>query len=229
MKHPQRSWLFRLVAFLSGFQLISMLRADRSGRERLLMGLYVLLQASLAVGTIAYIAATTGMPMLFPPLGPSAFILFYTPLSPTAAPRTVLVSHAVGLISGIGCLYLVGHFTGEPSVFDPDVFDTPSVWSVVFSLALCASFMVFLNCAHPPAAATALLGGMGILDTPLHVVGLMAAVCGLVGQAFVFNRIAGVPYPLWKPRADLDKKYAKLVGVVEERQGFWRRRLHEMF
>jgi hypothetical protein len=47
---------------------------------------------------------------------------------------------------------------------------------------------------------------LGILREPAQLAVLMLAVVLLVVQGFVFNRLAGVPYPVWAPRAATDAR-----------------------
>ena len=50
------------------------------------------------------------LPLLFPPLGPSAFILFYTPMSVAASPRNVIMAHFLAVGAGLGALHLLAAF-----------------------------------------------------------------------------------------------------------------------
>jgi CBS-domain-containing membrane protein len=59
--------------------------------------------------------------------------------------------------------------------------------------------MVWLKVPHPPAGATTLIVSLGILREPDQLVVLMIAVALLVVQGFVINRLAGIPYPTWRP------------------------------
>ena len=52
---------------------------------------------------------------------------------------------------------------------------------------------------HPPAGATTLIVSLGILREPEQLLVLMVAVVLLVAQGIVINRLAGIPYPLWRP------------------------------
>jgi CBS-domain-containing membrane protein len=60
--------------------------------------------------------------------------------------------------------------------------------------------MVLLRADHPPAGATTLIVSLGIISKPKALVIIEAAVFLLVAQALVINRLAGLPYPLWKYR-----------------------------
>jgi len=51
----------------------------------------------LVLGTFAWL---TELPLIFPALGPTAFILFSAPLSATAIPRTVVLGHWTALGAG---------------------------------------------------------------------------------------------------------------------------------
>jgi CBS-domain-containing membrane protein len=78
----------------------------------------------------------------------------------------------------------------------------PRVVAAALSLGLTAGLMVLLRAPHPPAGATTLIVSLGILTKPLQLVILMGAVVLLIVQALVINRLAGIPYPLWKPREE---------------------------
>jgi len=69
------------------------------------------------------------------------------------------------------------------------------------SLGLTSGAMVWLKVPHPPAGATTLIVSLGILRQPWQLAVLMFAVVLLVLQGLVINRLAGVDYPLWAPRA----------------------------
>ncbi len=57
--------------------------------------------------------------------------------------------------------------------------------------------MVLFKAPHPPAGATTLIVSLGILRSFDQMVVLMVAVVLLTIQAFVINRLAGLPYPVW--------------------------------
>ena len=46
------------------------------------MGLFAFVNELIAIGAMAAVAFTTGEPFVFPSLGPTAFLVFYTPLLP---------------------------------------------------------------------------------------------------------------------------------------------------
>jgi CBS-domain-containing membrane protein len=57
--------------------------------------------------------------------------------------------------------------------------------------------MALLRINHPPAGATTLIVSLGIISRPRELVIIEVAVILLTVQAFVINRIAGIPYPVW--------------------------------
>jgi CBS-domain-containing membrane protein len=74
------------------------------------------------------------------------------------------------------------------------------VIAAALSLGFTAGVMVLVKSPHPPAGATTLIIALGILTKPTQLLILMLAVVVLTAQAFVINRLAGIPYPLWNPR-----------------------------
>ena len=60
--------------------------------------------------------------------------------------------------------------------------------------------MVLLRAGHPPAGATTLIVSLGIISKPKELVIIEVAVLLLVAQALVINRMAGLPFPIWKYR-----------------------------
>ena len=59
-----------------------------------MLGLFAFVNGVIAIGLMAAVALVTGAPFIFPSLGPTAFLLFYTPMLPTASPAQLLVGHA---------------------------------------------------------------------------------------------------------------------------------------
>ena len=57
--------------------------------------------------------------------------------------------------------------------------------------------MILFRVAHPPAGATALIVSLGLMHELQQLPILVSAVALLVAQAFVINRLAGIPYPVW--------------------------------
>ncbi len=73
-----------------------------------------------------------------------------------------------------------------------------TVLAAALSLSATAALLVLVRVSHAPAGATTLIVSLGIISQPKHLIVIEAAVILLVAQAFVINRIAGLPYPIWK-------------------------------
>lgn len=144
------------------------------------------------MATAAHLARA---PMIFPSLGPTAFLFFYTPLAPAASPRNTVIGHAIGAAAGWVSLATLGLLDDGPALA------TGVSWAYVIAasaaLALTASLMALLNAPHPPAGATTLIVALGLLTQVEELLILMAAVVLLTLQAFAINRAAGLPYPKW--------------------------------
>jgi CBS-domain-containing membrane protein len=65
------------------------------------------------------------------------------------------------------------------------------------SLAATGALMALSRVSHPPAGAATLIVALGIISQPKELVVIEIAVILLTAQAFVINRMAGIPYPMW--------------------------------
>lgn len=217
---PQATMLFRVVAFFSRLQVGYLFHRQKD--TQLLIILFALIAGTTALAIITMAAQLTKLPLLFPPLAPSAFILFYTPLSPSASPRNVFLSHTMGLGVGLLCLKVMAFFYTEQSLFDPAAMSWQRVVVIGLSTGLIGLLMIVLRCVHPPAAATALIAALGYFKNIFQVMALVAAVILLLVEAVVFVRlIGGLPYPIWKIDQRLTKAYRELADGIGSRGGFW--------
>jgi CBS-domain-containing membrane protein len=174
----------------------------RSNAERrdstLWVGAFALVNGGLSTGLMAVGALATGAPLVFPSLGPTAFMLFYQPTSPAASPRNVLAGHLIAIAAGYASLVAFGLRHATPALTGGV---TPAwVGSASMSLALTSGLMIWLRVPHPPAGATTLIVSLGILPRPIQLLALFVAILLLVLQGLVINRISGIPYPVWAPR-----------------------------
>jgi len=161
------------------------------------LALFSFINGCISIGLMAALAVITHSPFVFPSLGPTAFLFFYTPTAPSASPRNTITGHAVGALAGYFSLVVTGLTMAGPAL------TVGVTWSRVIaaglSLGLTAGLMVLLKSPHPPAGATTLIVSLGILRQPWQLVLLMVAVVLLTLQAIAINRLAGIPYPLWSP------------------------------
>jgi CBS domain-containing membrane protein len=161
------------------------------------MGLFALVNGVIAIGAMAAVAFLTGEPFVFPSLGPTAFLLFYTPMLPAASPRNTVYGHLIGAAAGYLALVAFGLTDAEPALATSVT--GARVGAAALSLGLTSGAMVWARVPHPPAGATTLIVSLGILREPEQLLVLMLAVVLLVVQGFAINRLAGIDYPIWRP------------------------------
>jgi CBS domain-containing membrane protein len=169
--------------------------------QRLVRSLYVFANGFITIGVLALLALVSHNPFVFPSLGPTAYLLFFSPLAKTSSPRNTIFGHAIGLICGYAAFVVTG--AGElPFGVHPGIF-WPRILAAALSLSATGAFMVLLEISHPPAGATTLIVSLGIISRPRELVIIEVAVFLLVAQALVINRLAGLPYPLWNAAASI--------------------------
>jgi CBS domain-containing membrane protein len=162
---------------------------------RLVRSLYVFVNGFITIGVLALLALMSHNPFVFPSLGPTAYLLFFSPLAQTSSPRNTIFGHAIGLICGYAAFVVTGAGALPFGVY-PGIF-WPRILAAALSLSATGAFMVLLDVSHPPAGATTLIVSLGIISRPRELVIIEVAVFLLVAQALVINRLAGLPYPLW--------------------------------
>ncbi len=167
------------------------------------LALFSFINGCISIALMSVLAVLTKSPFIFPSLGPTAFLFFYTPTAPSASPRNTLIGHAVGVAAGYFSLVVTGLTTTGPALTVGVTW--PRVVAAALSLGLTAGLMVLLKSPHPPAGATTLIVSLGLLIRPLQLLLLMVAVVLLTLQAIAINRLAGIPYPLWNPIREPDK------------------------
>ena len=164
----------------------------------LVMGLFSLVNGVVSIGVMAAAAWATASPFVFPSLGPTAFLFFYTPTMASAAPRNTILGHLIGASAGYLSLVVFGLTEAEPAL--ASAVTLPRAGAAALSLGLASGLMVWLRAPHPPAGATTLIVSLGILRTLPQLGVLMLAVVLLTAQGFIINRAAGIDYPLWAPK-----------------------------
>jgi len=161
------------------------------------LAIFSFINGCISIGLMATLALITGSPFIFPSLGPTAFLFFYTPRAPSASPRYTLVGHTIGVLAGYFSLVVTGLTTAGPALAVGVTW--PRVIAAALSLGLTSGLMVLLKSPHPPAGATTLIISLGLITKPTLLVVLLIAVMVLTLQAIAINRLAGIPYPLWNP------------------------------
>ncbi|RJL30163.1 HPP family protein [Bailinhaonella thermotolerans] len=167
---------------------------EKRHSPRLVHAVYCGLNSFIALALMALIAWATHKPFLFPSLGPTAFLLFFSPLTAASSPRNTLCGHLVGVLAGWLGLTLTGLQDDPP---DLEHVTGPRILAAAIALGLTCGLMPLLRAAHPPAGATTLIVALGLLRTPADLAVMMFAVAIITLQGVLINRLAGVRYPLW--------------------------------
>ncbi len=178
--------------------LIARLRLTRLlGRfpERPVWAAFMFANGFITIALLAAVAMVTRVPFVFPSLGPTAFLFFFTPTAPTASPRNCVYGHAIGIVCGYVSLLLTGLQHAPPAMTIG--VDLHRVLAAALSLSATGALMILLKAAHPPAGATTLIISLGIVTRPLYLLVIELAVVLLAVQAIVINRLAGLEYPTW--------------------------------
>jgi len=163
---------------------------------RVVWAFYIFINGFLTIALLALLAIVTSSPFVFPSLGPTAYLLFISPLQQSSCPRNTILGHAIGLVCGYGA-FVVTSPAHMPFAVHPGI-HWSRVLAAALSLSATGAFMVLLHADHPPAGATTLIVSLGIISKPKALAIIEAAVLLLVAQALVINRLAGLRYPLWK-------------------------------
>lgn len=162
---------------------------------RLVRSAYVFVNGFITIGLLGLLALLSRNPFVFPSLGPTAYLLFFSPLEKVSSPRNTILGHAIAIICGYGAFVITGA-GAQPFAAHPGIFG-PRILAAALSLSTTAALMVLLGISHPPAGATTLIISLGIISKPRELVIIEVAVFLLVAQALVINRLAGLPYPFW--------------------------------
>ncbi len=186
-----------LLGLFRRFQLTELIRYHNS---TVVLAVFSAVNGFISIALMAAVALVTRAPFIFPSLGPTAFLLFYTPTAPTASPRNTTLGHLIGALAGWLSLVIFG-LTNAPPALAAGV-DWPRVGAAALSLAATSGLMVLFRVPHPPAGATTLIVSLGLMPHLWQIAVLMMAVILLTVQAFVINRLAGISYPVWAPRTD---------------------------
>jgi CBS domain-containing membrane protein len=191
--NPRTEHVFRLVERLRLNWLLAHLPAP------LVWATYVALNSFVTIALLTLLALLTHNPFVFPSLGPTAYLFFFSPLGESSCPRNAVLGHAVGLLCGYFA-YTVTGMHPFPQGFAGEVY-WPRILASALALALTGAIMVLLRVNHPPAGATTMIVSLGILSKPAYLAIIEIAVVLLAVQAFAINRLAGLPYPIWRSPA----------------------------
>ncbi len=157
---------------------------------------YVALNSFVTIALLTLLALLTHSPFVFPSLGPTAYLYFFSPMGRSSSPRNAVLGHGIGLLCGFGAYKITGMHV-FPEGFAGEVY-WPRILASALALSLTGAIMVLLHVNHPPAGATTMIVSLGLLAKPEYLPIIEVAVVLLTAQAFVINRLAGLPYPIWR-------------------------------
>jgi len=159
--------------------------------QQLTRSIFVSVNAAISIGIISVAAICAGQPLIFPSLGPTAFLFFAQPTLPTSSPRNAILSHGSGILIGWASYWSFGMLFG---------FGTPAaqVAAAALSLGLISALMVAAKFPHPPAASTTLIISLGLMVQWQELVAIMVGVVMLTAKCYLINRLSGIVYPLWR-------------------------------
>lgn len=134
------------------------------------------------LSTLGVVVWATGLPALFPSLGPTAYLYATDPESPSCRPARVVGGHAVGVLAGLVAYHLVAGGVAVTATMRPGTVEALRLAaSGVLAAGLTTAGMLASDTGHAPACATTLIVGLGILSSPLEggvivlAVGVLAA------------------------------------------------------
>lgn len=144
------------------------------------------LRTGLIAGTLLLVSGgaawLSGLPALFPSLGPTAYVLAEHPGEPGSQPHRVLGGHAIGVAAGLAC-YVAIAGPGTVAVPPPPPASMAGLRLAVagvLSVALTSAAMLATDLDHAPACATTLIVSLGLLSTVFEGLLVVAAVAVLV-------------------------------------------------
>jgi HPP family len=129
----------------------------------------------LAPGLAAWLS---GRPLIFPSLGPSAFVLVLDKREDRA--RRVLGGHLIGAASGFVAYHALAHGLALADVSPAlSLNGLRVVASGIVSVFLTSWVMLTTRTNHAPACATTLIVSLGLLSGLIDVMLIMMAVLGM--------------------------------------------------
>lgn len=142
----------------------------QTGFERppLQQTLIATLGASIGIGLIAFLSNVSGNALLMAPLGATAVLVFGLPQSPLSQLRHVVGGHALSMIVGLVCFFILGN----------------GVVAVGIASGLALGLMLATRTVHPPAGADPLL--LMLTATSMAEAGYQIALPGVVGAILLY-------------------------------------------
>jgi len=151
-------------------------------------------RAAALLSTLGGAVWLTGLPLLFPSLGPTAYLFAVKPDAAESAPRRVVGGHLLGVLAGLAAYHLVAGGVALDGLAAPGSMGALRLAaSGIVAVALTTAAMTATDTGHAPACATTLIVSLGILTTPQAALVIVVAVVVLVGQHHLLKRVGLTP------------------------------------
>jgi CBS domain-containing membrane protein len=159
--------------------------------------LFCFLHGAVAAVLMGSASVLTGAPFLFPAFGATAFILLWMPSSIAAAPRSAILSHAIGASAGWGSARLFGLDLASATILHDG--GVAHVAAGALGLGTTGALMVLWRIPHPPACATTLTFALGYIVRPEYIPVVVTTVIVWTIYVGFVHRASGRRYPVWSP------------------------------
>jgi hypothetical protein len=141
-----------------------------------------------ALGAVVWLS---GLPFLFPSLGPTAYLFATQPSAPESSARRVVGGHAIGVLAGLVAYHAIaGDVVITASMGAASMAGFRLAASGVVAVALTTAGMALTDTGHAPACATTLIVGLGILSAPLEGAIILLAVAVLVLEQTLLTELS---------------------------------------
>lgn len=157
--------------------------------------LYTFGGSFLGVAVCAGLAWLTKEPLIFPSLGPTAFLAFADPPTRAGSPRNIILGHGIALVIGFVCLVVFGLRDVGPALAVG--VSTTRVLAAATSVGTTGLLLHVLRAPHAPAGATTLIVSLGLLRTPRQLAAMAVAVLVMTVVTLLVHRLLRVDSPWW--------------------------------
>ncbi len=152
------------------------------------------LAASALIVLIGALGVLANQPLLFPSLGPTAFLQVEDPEFRAARLYNTIVGHLVGICAGLAAVFIF-HVDHDPSPMTTGILLPARLWASTLAVALTIALGLLLRASHPPACATTLLFALGGFKPIPRVVGIVllgVVLIGFIGEGLRRFRLGRV-------------------------------------
>ena len=160
-------------------------RRPQPGFLQLLRRVPPSIYGGLVMAAIGALGWASGVPWLFPSLGPTIAIQSEAPQIPAAQPWNVVVGHLIGAAVGFAAVRITGVIHEHP-VNVSQALTLARVAAAAMAVFASMALQTLARARHAPAQATTLLIVVGALDADLHgafVLGAGIALVAILGEA----------------------------------------------